>query len=341
MTAPLIVTDDTDLLDELLRLAAAAGITPTLARDPAGALAAWRTAPLVLVGHDQADPLARAAPGRREGVLVTSVGRADSLVYPAALALGAESVIDTRAAEGWLIERLGDVAEPPGAPARVIGVIGGSGGAGCSTFAAALATVSATSGPTLLVDCDPHGAGLDRVLGLELIEGVRWDALERTSGRMSGRALRLSVPRRGDLGVLTWHSTSGASLQPFAIRDVLAAAGRGHATVVLDLPRGGGSLVDELVARVDDVVLVVVPTVVGVASAARVASRLPRDRLRAVVRGAGAGADQVAALTGSRLVTAMGQQRGLDEAIDLGAGPLRSRRGPLAKAAAAVLASAP
>ncbi|UMG94017.1 hypothetical protein [Nocardioides sp. TF02-7] len=36
----------------------------------------------------------------------------------------------------------------------------------------------------------------------------------------------------------------------------------------------------------------------------------------------------------------MRDQKGLAEALDLGLGPLRSRRGPLARAAAAVLASA-
>jgi hypothetical protein len=36
------------------------------------------------------------------------------------------------------------------------------------------------------------------------------------------------------------------------------------------------------------------------------------------------------------VLATMADQRGLDEAIDLGAGPLRSRRGPLARAARAV-----
>ena len=48
MTAPLFVTADESLLDELLRLAAAAGTTPEVAHDASGALQAWLKAPLVL-----------------------------------------------------------------------------------------------------------------------------------------------------------------------------------------------------------------------------------------------------------------------------------------------------
>jgi len=45
----------------------------------------------------------------------------------------------------------------------------------------------------------------------------------------------------------------------------------------------------------------------------------------------------VGALVGAPVLAAMGEQRGLAEALDLGFGPLRSRRGPLARAARAVL----
>jgi hypothetical protein len=38
------------------------------------------------------------------------------------------------------------------------------------------------------------------------------------------------------------------------------------------------------------------------------------------------------------VLATMGEQRGLAEAIDLGLGPVRTRRGPLGRAAAEVLA---
>ena len=56
----------------------------------------------------------------------------------------------------------------------------------------------------VLVDLDPLGPGLDRVLGLERCDGVRWDALLQTTGRLSARSLHDALPRRNGLGVLTW-----------------------------------------------------------------------------------------------------------------------------------------
>ena len=54
---PLLVTADGDLLDELLRLAAAGGTEVEVAADPAAARPRWLPAPLVLVGTDQAPGL--------------------------------------------------------------------------------------------------------------------------------------------------------------------------------------------------------------------------------------------------------------------------------------------
>ena len=234
----------------------------------------------------------------------------------------------------WLGEVIADLDDRCAAPARTLGVVGGSGGAGATTFACALAQRAARSGPTLLIDADPLGPGLDRMLGIERREGVRWGELGRTSGRLSARSLREAVPRRGELGVLTWAARSAAPLQPFAVREVMAAAVRGHRTVVVDLPRAGGPVAEELLARCDAVVLVVVPSLVGVASAARWCAEVAdRSRLRVVVRGSGVSAPEVARALRLPVAATMGDQRGLAEAIDIGEGPVRSWRGPLGRAA--------
>ena len=51
---PLVVTADPDLLDDLLRLAAAGGTEVEVAADPAAARARFVHAPLVMIGADQA-----------------------------------------------------------------------------------------------------------------------------------------------------------------------------------------------------------------------------------------------------------------------------------------------
>jgi CO dehydrogenase nickel-insertion accessory protein CooC1 len=71
---------------------------------------------------------------------------------------------------------------------------GGRGGAGASVLATALAlTASRLDRPTMLVDADPYGGGLDLVLGAEKTGGLRWPDLAGTRGRVGGRTLREHV----------------------------------------------------------------------------------------------------------------------------------------------------
>jgi secretion/DNA translocation related CpaE-like protein len=340
MDAPLIVTHDPILLEELQRLAAAAGVAPVHAPDESTALAAWGHAPIVLVGVDAAKAMSRVSPPRRSSVHVVGSGAMPDDVFRTALQLGAENVAELPRSAGWLTEVLADVSDGVPHGALTLGVIGGSGGAGASTFAGALGQMAARSGPTVLIDADPLGPGADRVLGLDDHEGIRWDALCQTTGRFSGRSLRESLPRRDGLGVLTWYPGPQGSLQAFAVRNAVAAAQRGHETVVIDLPRTVDPLVEELVARCDRVFVLAVATVAGLASASRLCARFADPRpLRLVLRGAGADPHAVTRLTTIPVAAQMPDQRGLEEAIDLGCGPVRSTRGPLGRTALSVLAN--
>lgn len=338
MTAPLVITHDQSLLDQLLRLAAAAGVTPDVAEDVGVALRQWATAPMVLVGADSAAELASIAPARRPGVHVVAWGPVPDELFRVTVALGGESVAQLPRSEGWLVEALTDLGDPHRAAGVVIGVTGGSGGAGATTFACALGQLAARRGRAIVIDADPLGPGVDRVLGLDDRDGVRWDGLCHATGRLSARSLREALPRRADLAALTWRAGAPGSLQAFAIREVLSAAQRGHDVVVVDLPRTLDPLVEEVAARCDRVLVVVAPTVSGVASAVRACARHPDPtRVRLVVRGHGIDPQAIARATRVPVLAAMGDQRGLDEAIDLGLGPVRSRRGSLGRAAGEVL----
>ena len=340
MDAPLIVTDDPTIIDELQRLAAAAGVTPALAPDPEAALHAWNAAPLVFVGVDVAKALARLAPPRRSGVHLVGYGGVPDDVFRTALALGAENVAELPRSAGWVAELIADVGDAT--PARVDdGRRDRRLGWGRRLDVRVRARArwprarvrQSSSTPTRSV------RAIDRVLGLDGHDGIRWDALCQTTGRFSGRSLRESLPRRDGLGVLTWYPGPQGCLQAFAVRNAIAAAQRGHQTVVVDLPRSVDPLVEELVARCDRVFVLTVPTVAGVASAVRLCARF-RDptSLRLVVRGDRVRADAVSRLTTVPVAAQMPDQRGLEEAIDLGLGPVRSRRGPLGRTAVDVLA---
>src|ERR1700712_4025035 len=337
VAAPLLVSADPLLVADVQRLSAAAGVVPEVVRDTAHAMRLWTAAPVVLVGEDCAPALAASSPPRRHRVHVLGRAPVGDVLFRDALGLGAETVAGLPASETWLVELLTDVGDGAAAPGVTIGVIGGSGGAGATVFAATLAQTATAAGRTLLVDADPIGAGIDRVLGLESSDGIRWDSMLQTTGRLSSRSLREALPRTGQLSVLTWPADRPATLQAFAMREVLSAGRRGFDTVVVDLPRHRDAVIDEAISRCDHVVLVSTLTVPGVSSAARVAHRLPEltPARHLVTRGSRAGLspESVSRLLRMPLLAAMGDQRGLDEAINLGAGPARSRRGTLARAA--------
>lgn len=338
---PLILTADQGLLGELLPLAAAADVAPVTAYEPLAALASWSRAPVVLLGADLADDVARIAPERRPHLYVVSRQRAPDDLFRTALLLGAEQVVELAGSSAWLVELLADLTERRTTRGRVIGVIGGSGGAGATTFACALGQGAARAGDAVVIDCDPQGPGLDRMLGLERTEGFRWDALCQTTGRLSARALRDALPRSGSLGVLSWYVGAGAqTLQAFAVREALSAARRGHDTVVVDLPRTSDGLVDEVAARCDRLLVVTVGTVLGVSATARMRARFAgHPDVGVVLRGEAVDAADVESVVRLPVVVQMRDQPRLSEALDLGLGPLRSRRGPLARAVAAVLGS--
>lgn len=335
----LVITADPMLSDEAARLAAAAGVRVEACADTATGLRLWSRAPMVLVGSDLLAEVASLRPPRRDGVYAVSWSSPGDAVFRAALGVGAETVLELPAAERVVTGLFADVGDGVHAAGLVVGVLGGSGGAGATTFAAALAQVGASRGASLLVDSDPLGPGLGRVLGLEDVEGVTWVELGTTAGRLGARALREALPHAGSLGLLGWPPGGGDGL-PAAetVREVLAAARRGHDLVVVDLPRSPSDGAAALHAACDVALLVVRATVTGVASAGRLLGQLEsRDRLHVVVRGRTAEPEAVGHALGLPVLAAMPEQRGLAASIDLGLGPVRSRRSPLARAAVEVL----
>ncbi|MEU2051509.1 septum formation initiator, partial [Streptomyces albidoflavus] len=132
---PLIVTEDPVLLDDLLRLCAAAGARPLVLPTLPERRGEWEAAPLVLVGDDAAARMERAP--RRPGVLLVGRDQGEPAVWQWAVRIGAEHVLRLPDAEAWLVDRIADVVEGAGRSARTVGVVGGRGGAGASTLACA------------------------------------------------------------------------------------------------------------------------------------------------------------------------------------------------------------
>ena len=332
---PLIVTEDADLLDDLLRLCAAAGATPEVHHGVPEPRGSWEAAPLVLVGDDAARRVRGA--GRRGGVVLVGRDQDDSGVWRRAVEIGADHVLMLPDGEQWLVDRIADVAEGVGRPALTVGVIGGRGGAGASTLACALAVTAAREGlRTLLVDGDPLGGGLDVVLGGEAAAGLRWPAFAGSRGRLGSGALEESLPELHSLRVLSWDRGDSVAVPPQAMRAVLAAARRRGGAVVVDLPRRIDDGVAEALAQLDVGLLVVPAELRAVAAARQVASAvqlLLRD-LRVTVRGPYApGLDdrEVARLLDLPLVGEVPVEPGLLRPHEDREPPGAAARGPLAR----------
>ena len=334
---PLLVSSDEVLVDDLVRLAAVAGVELLVVGEAGTARASWAGAPLVLVGDDQAAAVVRATLPRRGGVVVVGSNQDDAGVWRRGVAVGAEHVVFLPEAESWLVERLGDASDDE-RRALVLCVAGGRGGAGATTLAAALAFAGMRRQlRTLLVDADPLGGGIDLVLGGEDAPGLRWPDLVAARGRVAPDSLCSSLPAVEALTVLSWDRGDVLDITREAIESVLSAGVRGTELVVVDLPRRADVASEVALAMADRAFLIVPAEVRAVAAAGRVAASvgLLTADLQVVVRGPAPSdlePEVVATSLGLPLAGSCRAEPGLAAALDRGDPPGRTR-GPLARLA--------
>jgi secretion/DNA translocation related CpaE-like protein len=338
---PLLVTADPDLLDELLRLAAAGGTDVDVAPDPAAARPRFAAAPLVLIGADQADACLRARLPRRPRVVIVGRTPAVEAAWEVAELLGAEHVAVLPTAEPWLVDRF---AERPGpvSSGRVIAVIGGRGGAGASILAGGLAVTAVSAGlRSLLVDGDPLGGGLDLVLGWEQVDGLRWPALSAAGGRVDPPALLKALPHRGDLVLLSFARDAVVGDPQLAVPGeamaaTLDAARRGRDVIVVDLPRQLDDAATLALQAADRAIIVVPAELRATAAAARISAAVSVhcEDLAVVVRGPAPGrlkAREIARALGLPLAGSLRPEPTLCQALERGEAPAANGRGPLAE----------
>lgn len=329
---PLLVTADPDLLDDLLRLAASAGLEVEVAAHPGAARPSWSTAPIVLVGYDLAEAVATLQLPRRPAVIVVGLGDpgSDPGLWRCAVDLGAESVLVLPQGQEHLLERLAGV-DSVDEHGTVIAVVGGRGGAGASLFAVAMCLAAVRAGRTpLLVDADPWGGGADLLLGAEQTPGLRWPDLSGLSGQVSGQGLAAALPCPLGVGVVSWDRGSPVDLPTSALVCVLDAAARSYPLVVVDLARRADPLSSAVLSRAVVTYLVVPAEVRAAAAAARtLAWLLPGSGSQLVVRTrrrVGLAPEAVAAMLGVPLAAVITHDPRLAAAVDAGSNAgLRAR----------------
>jgi secretion/DNA translocation related CpaE-like protein len=263
--------------------------------------------------------------------------------------LGAEHVLFLPDAEPWLVERLADAASPA-PPGVVVAVVGARGGAGATSFAIAYALAAARTGKrTLLVDADAYGGGIDLAIGADHLAGPRWaDVVPGflPGGAHVGEGLTATLPRCGEVTVLSW--SRGAALGPVpstVVEALLGTARRGSDVVVVDLPRSFDEASRVALAAADIAYVVCPAEIRACASGQRVAEavRMYVDDVRAVVRGpspTNLDGRTVAESLGLPLAGYLRAEPGIAEALDHGRAPGRRGRGPLARLCGRLVAEA-
>jgi hypothetical protein len=131
---------------------------------------------------------------------------------------------------GFVVGRERFASPVLGRQGPVIGVLGGSGGVGASSFAAVLA-VSACA--RFLIDLDVLGGGIDVTLGIEDAPGARWSGVQLSGGSLESEALAAGLPRAGPCAVLAADMPELDAAAVEQVLDVTAVSG----PIVLDLPR--------------------------------------------------------------------------------------------------------
>lgn len=344
---PVAFVADETLLDDLLKLAAAAGCDLERVPDTAAARLRWSSAPLVLLDVAGVAQCESAALPRRAAVVVVATEPAPADLWKQAMGVGAEHVITLPGAEPWLVSALADAAEgPPSNAGKVLAVLGARGGAGASVFTVAVGLTALRAGKdTLIVDCDPRGGGLDVVLGAETEDGLRWPDMQLSAGRVAASSLHMALParRRGNAQLtMLSGARKGEGPAPDAVAAVVEAGRRAGEVVVCDVPR---QLDITALAAIDraDLTAIVTPAEVRACITARQLANELADRgaeVQLIVRGPSPGGlqlSEIAGFVGIPVLATMRPEPQLAQSLERGDFHPR-HKGPLSLAARTTLA---
>ena len=302
---------------------------------------AWLAATAVLLDESAANWCAHHELPRRAHVSVLTAIQAAATTWEAAIAVGAQHVLQLPCQEQELIAALADAAESAHTERSrgdVLAVIGGCGGAGASLFAVALAQAAHDA---LLIDLDPWSGGIDLLLGGEATPGLRWPDLTLRGGRLSWSAVHEALPQHRGIRVLS-GSRHSYELDAGPVNAIVDAGRRGGATVICDLSR---RLTDATHTALQSADLVIVVSPCQVRACAATAATAPvlatiNPNLGLVVRGPAPGglrAADVAQVAGLPLLASMRAEPRLSALLEHG-GLRLGRRSALAAAARQVLA---
>ncbi len=337
MTDELLALVGPDLREDVARCAAAAGYRIRTA-PAADCRRDWLRAGVVIVDVEAIRVLAGLGPPGRDGVIAVTDREPAEEIRRSAVNLGADHMITLPADEARLVGVLTGFRSPSRGLAGALALIGGHGGAGATTLAAAVAAVASESSRVLVLDVAEYGAGIDLALGIEGRSGLRWQDLTLEGGAVRASSLHRALPQVNDnLSVLCPQRDNPQRIGVDAVTATMDAARVDGDLVVVDLPRTFEAVTNAVLDSVDLVVLVTTASLPGVAASRRVAARIAERAATAevAVRGpapSGLRAVEVADAIGLPLITAYRADPALPSRME--SGRIRAApRSPLGRAA--------
>ena len=270
-------TADEMLLDDLLRLAAAAAVTPQVEHDLLGLRRCWHrprwwSSARTWSSHSP-------APNRYAGPASSwPASDADDEAIAAPSTIGAEARLPAARRRGCPRRQARRHLGRRGPLGRDAGLRRWLRGSGRDHAGRGRRLDRNRRGlRTMLIDGDPSAAA----------SSLRWASsttsaipLARAAQRRrpgQRRALRAALPLVNGLAVLSWDRSDVTVLPPETMRSVLGAAQRSSDLVVLDLPRRADPAVEEGFVRATSTLLVVPRDVRSCAAAARLVARCARS----------------------------------------------------------------
>lgn len=330
----LVVAGAGETQDLILSAVAAQELVADVVTDLERVAEPWRHAGTVLVADDQAERLAGRALPHRDGVFLVG---GDATALSAWSAPLAAQVIPLPTGGAWLGAVLADGSSRARAP--VVAVVGGSGGVGASTLAAALAQLGGLrSSGSALVDVDPIGGGIDLLLGAEQTDGWRWPRLNGAEGQLGD--LRRYLPVVDGVSLVSMSRGPAFDLAREPLAAIVGGLRSWHSLVVLDAGRSLAAASREAVRLSVRQLLVVSAGVRGVAAARQTVATYGLDRADIVLRRGRGGlpADLVADAVGCAVLAELPEEPRLAAAAERGEPPARGGRRRYRRAVARVLA---
>ncbi len=271
-----VVSGGGEVCDLVTTAAAALGYGTTVC-EPESLAGRWASAGTIFIGLDSAAEVAALELARRERVYLVGADTGAAALW--SVPLGAEVIVLPQG-RGWLSSVLADRV---GGAGEVVAVLGGSGGVGASTLAAALAWRAADAGRSVaLVDADRLGGGIDLLVGAEGEPGWRWPRFAAADGVLGD--LREFLPVVDRVSVVSMARGADVELGREALAAVVGSLRRSFELVVIDPGRGGSAVCREALRQAGRSLVVVAGCVRGVAAAGQVVRALAPPAAEAVVR---------------------------------------------------------